>query len=167
MRRVFLSMLLAGSLAGVVKAQQTTGDKAEAVKKEITKIELDKVAGLLRGGSDPADWIKHFNANDFVQIDDEALVAGSGETRDELAEEMRRGEYKVVTMKQDGHRVLVYNNGNTAVVTYRVIGRLERKGEVSDLRDQFTDVWVKQNGAWLRVFQVVLPELPPENYAPR
>ena len=34
MRRVFLSMLLAGSLAGVVKAQQTTGDKAEAVKKE-------------------------------------------------------------------------------------------------------------------------------------
>jgi hypothetical protein len=167
MRRILLSMLLAVSLTGVVKAQQTTGTKAEVVKKEIIKIELEKVAGLLKGGSDPADWLKRYNSDDFVQVDDQALVAGSDQTRDELAAEMRTGEYKVLTMKQDGHRVIVYNNGNTAVVTYRVNGTLERKGKVSDTRDQFTDVWVKQNGGWLRVFQVVLPDLPPENYVPR
>jgi hypothetical protein len=156
MRGILLSMLLAGSLAGVVKAQQTTGDKAEAVKKEIIKIELDKLAGVQRNISEHADWLKQHDASDLVRID-QSSSTGSDETSDELEAEMRNGEYKVVTMKQDGHRVFVYANGNTAVVTYRVIGTIELKGKITDLRHRLTDVWVKQNGAWLRVFQLVVP----------
>ena len=66
MREIVLSMLLAGSLAGVVKAQQTTGAKAEEAKKDIIRIEDEKVGGLLRGGADPVDWLKKYDADDVV-----------------------------------------------------------------------------------------------------
>jgi hypothetical protein len=156
MRRIFLSMLLAGSLAGVVRAQQTTGAKAEAVRKEITKIELEKFAGVQRSMSEHADWLQKHDAEDLVRID-ESSSSGSDETSEELEAQLRNGEYKVLTMKQDGHQVFVYADGNTAVVTYRVIGTIELKGKVSDVRHRLTDVWAKQNGQWLRVFQLVIP----------
>jgi len=51
MRRIIFAALLALSFAGAICAQEVTGAKADAVKKEIMKIEDEKVAGLLRGGS--------------------------------------------------------------------------------------------------------------------
>lgn len=149
MRRIFLSMLLAGSLAGVVRAQQTTGAKAEAVRREVTKIELEKVAGMHRSMAEHADWLNKQDADDLVRI-------GTVETNDELRAQ-QSGEYKVLTMKQDGHQVFVYANGNTAAVTYRLIGTVELKGKVFDLRHRLTDVWVRQNGGWKRIFQLIMP----------
>jgi len=67
MRRIIFAALLALSFAGAVCAQELTGAKAEAVKKEIMKIEDEKVAGLLRGGSEPVDWIVKYDAEDIAQ----------------------------------------------------------------------------------------------------
>ncbi len=146
-RKVLLSTLLGISLAGIAFAQGITGEKAEAVRKEIMKIEDEKLAGLLRGGSEPVDWIRQYDAEDVAQTN----IDGSSPGKAEIEAGLQPGVFKMHSMKQDGHRFRVYDNGNVAVVTYHALGVLERNGKVTPRESNFSDVWVKQNGAWLRV----------------
>jgi Domain of unknown function (DUF4440) len=147
MRRICFAVLLAGWLPGMLAAQTVTGEKAEQVKKEIMKIEDEKVAGLLRGGSEPVDWIRQYDAEDVAQTN----IDGSSPNKAEIEAGLQPGVFKMHSMKQDGHRFRVYDNGNVAVVTYHALGVLERNGKVTPRESNFSDVWVKQNGAWLRV----------------
>lgn len=147
MRRVLLATLLVILWARVAAAQALTGEKAEAVQKEIMKIEDEKVAGLLRGGSEPVDWIRQYDAEEIAQTN----IDGSSPGKTEIEAGLRPGVFKMHSMKQDGHRFRVYDNGNVAVVTYHALGVLERNGKVTPRESNFSDVWVKQNGAWLRV----------------
>jgi Domain of unknown function (DUF4440) len=150
MKKYLFATLLAASLAGIVAAQAITGTKAENVKKEIMKIEDEKVAGLLRGGSEPVDWIRQYDAEDIAQTN----IDGSTPTKAEVEAGLQPGVFKMHSMNQDGHRFRVYDNGNVAVVTYHAHGVLERNGKVTPRESNFSDVWVKQNGAWLRVLHV-------------
>jgi len=147
MSKFLLATLLATSLPGRIAAQAITGEKAEAVRKEIMKIEDEKVAGLLRGGSEPVDWIKQYDAEDVAQTNTD----GTSPTKAEIEAGLQPGVFKMHSMKQDGHRFRVYDGGNVAVVTYHALGVLERNGKVTPRESNFSDVWVKQNGAWLRV----------------
>jgi hypothetical protein len=147
MRKVLISLVFAVVLPGIAAAQAVTGAKAEAVKKEIMKIEDEKVAGLLRGGSEPVDWIQQYDAEDVAQTN----IDGSSPNKAEIEAGLQPGVFKMHSMKQDGHRFRVYDNGNVAVVTYHALGVLERNGKVTPRESNFSDVWVKQNGAWLRV----------------
>jgi hypothetical protein len=147
MRKILFATLFAATLAGIIAAQTITGEKAEAVRKEIMKIEDEKVAGLLRGGSEPVDWIKQYDAEEVAQTN----IDGSSPTKAEIEAGLQPGVFKMHSMKQDGHRFRVYDNGNVAVVTYHALGVLERNGKVTPRESNFSDVWVKQNGAWLRV----------------
>ena len=147
MRKLLMAMLLAGSLAGALPAQTVSKEKTEAVKREIMAIEDDKVAGLLRGGSEPVDWIVKYDAEDIAQTN----IDGSTPTKAQVADGLKPGFFKMHSMKQDGHHFRVYDNGNVAVVTYHANGVLERNGKVTPRESNFSDVWVKQNGAWLRV----------------
>jgi Domain of unknown function (DUF4440) len=147
MRKILLALLLAASLPGMMAAQAITGEKGDAVKKEILKIEDEKVAGLLKGGSDPVDWIRQYDAEEVAQTN----IDGSSPTKAEIEAGLQPGVFKMHSMKQDGHRFRVYDNGNVAVVTYHALGVLERNGKVTPRESNFSDVWVKQNGAWLRV----------------
>jgi hypothetical protein len=147
MRKILLALLLAASLPGMIAAQAITGEKAETVKKEIMKIEDEKVAGLLRGGSEPVDWIKQYDAEEVAQTN----IDGSSPGKTEIEAGLQPGVFKMHSMKQDGHRFRVYDDGKVAVVTYHALGVLERNGKVTPRESNFSDVWVKQNGAWLRV----------------
>ena len=147
MRKVLISLVFAVVLPGIAAAQAVTGAKAEAVKKEIMKIEDEKVAGLLRGGSEPVDWIQQYDAEDVAQTN----IDGSSPNKAEIEAGLQPGVFKMHSMKQDGHRFRVYDNGNVAVVTYHALGVLERNGKDTPRESNFSDVWVKQNGAWLRV----------------
>jgi len=147
MRRILFAALLAVSLPGVVCAQEVTGAKADAVKKEIMNIEDEKVAGLLRGGSEPVDWIVKYDAEDIAQTS----VDGSTPNKAQIEAALQPGVFKMHSMKQDGHRIRVYDDGNAAVVTYHALGVIERNGKVANRENLFTDVWVKQKGSWLRV----------------
>jgi ketosteroid isomerase-like protein len=147
MRRILFAALLTVSLAGIVCAQEITGEKAEKVKKEIMKIEDEKVAGLLRGGSEPVDWIVQYDAEDIAQTE----IDGRTSTKAQIEAGLQPGTFKMHSMKQDGHRIRVYDDGNVAVVTYHALGVIERNGKVSNRESRFSDVWVKQKGAWLRV----------------
>jgi hypothetical protein len=150
MKKYLLIAALVGSLPGMVAAQAVTGEKAEAAKQAIMKIEDEKVAGLLRGGSEPVDWIKKYDAEDIAQTN----IDGSTPTKSEIEAGLAPGFFKMHSMKQDGHRIRVYDNGNVAVVTYHALGELERGGKVTPRESNFSDVWVKQNGAWLRVLHI-------------
>ena len=147
MRRLFLVAIAGISLAGTLGAQAITGEKADAVKKEIMKIEDEKVAGLLRGGGEPVAWIRQYDAEDVAQTN----IDGSSPTKAEIEAGLQPGVFKMHSMKQDGHKFRVYDSGNVAVVTYHALGVLERNGKVTPRESNFSDVWVKQNGAWLRV----------------
>ncbi len=147
MRRILYTALLTVSFAGAVCAQEVTGAKADAVKKEIMKIEDEKVAGLLRGGSEPVDWIVKYDAEDIAQTS----VDGSTPNKAQIEAGLQPGVFKMHSMKQDGHRFRVYDDGNVAVVTYHALGVIERNGKAANRENLFTDVWVKQKGAWLRV----------------
>ena len=147
MRKVLWMTVLAVSFAGNISAQALTGEKAETARKEIMKIEDEKVAGLLRGGSEPVDWIRQYDAEEVAQTN----IDGSSPTKTEIEAGLQPGVFKMRSMKQDGHRFRVYDNGNVAVVTYHALGVLERNGKVTPRESNFSDVWVKQNGAWLRV----------------
>ncbi len=147
MRRIFFAFLLTVSFAGVGFAQEVTGPKAQAVKKEIMAIEDEKVAGLLRGGSEPVDWIAKYDAEDIAQTD----VDGSTPNKAQIEAGLQPGGFKMHSMKQDGHHFRVYDNGNVAVVTYHALGVVERNGKSVNRENLFSDVWVKQKGAWLRV----------------
>ena len=147
MRKFLFVTVLAVSVAGIISAQAVTGEKAETVKKEILKIEDEKVAGLLKGGSEPVDWIRQYDAEEVAQTN----IDGSSPGKAEIEAGLQPGVFKMRSMKQDGHRFRVYDNGNVAVVTYHALGLLERNGKVTPRESNFSDVWVKQNGAWLRV----------------
>ena len=147
MRKIFFAFLLTVSFAGVVFAQEVTGAKADAVKKEIMAIENEKVAGLLRGGSEPVDWIVKYDAENIAQTD----VDGSTPNKTQIEAGLQPGVFKMHSMKQDGHQFRVYDDGKVAVVTYHALGVVERNGKSVNRENLFSDVWVKQNGAWLRV----------------
>jgi uncharacterized protein DUF4440 len=147
MRKAILAAILGISLAGTIGAQAISGEKAEEVKKEILKIEDEKVAGLLRGGSEPVDWIRQYDAEEIAQTN----IDGSSPGKAEIEAGLAPGVFKMHSMKQDGHKFRVYDDGKVAVVTYHALGVLERNGKATPRESNFSDVWVKQNGAWLRV----------------
>ncbi len=142
MRKILFAALLSVSFAGALRAREVTGAKADAVKKEIMKIEDEKVAGLLRGGSEPVDWIVKYDAEDIAQTS----VDGSTPNKAQIEAGLQPGVFKMHSMKQDGHRFRVYDDGNVAVVTYHALGVIERNGKVANRENLFTDVWVKQKG---------------------
>lgn len=147
MRRILSSMLLAVSLAGFVSAQETTGEKAEAAKKEIRNIEKGKVAGLVGANAGHADWVERYDSDSIVQVNPD----GSLLPKSQHVAELRSGDSKLLTMRQYQHELHVYNDGNTIVVTNRASGTIQKHGKVSPVESRFTDVWVKQDGHWLRV----------------
>ncbi|MGH9681925.1 MAG: hypothetical protein ACRD4Y_18420, partial [Candidatus Acidiferrales bacterium] len=100
MRKILTAILLAGtSLIGIARAQTVSKAKTEEVKKEIMAIEDDKLAGLLRGGNDPVDWIRKYDAEDIAQTN----VDGSTPTKAQVEVGLRPGFFKMHSMKQDEH----------------------------------------------------------------
>jgi ketosteroid isomerase-like protein len=153
MRRFLLFLMLAVSLGGFVKAQVTTGRRADPddkVKKEMLKYENDLVQALLKGGSFAADFIDRVDADDEVLISD-----GKPSTKASLVDSWRSGDHKQLSVDHHNFRVHVY--GNTAVVTFSGNNTTDNKGKVSHTSYIDTDVLVKQEGEWRRVVHVVSP----------
>jgi hypothetical protein len=155
MQRFTLAILLAVSLVSSVKAQETTGERAEEAKKEIIKIELVKLPDLLKNGSAAADWFDRNNADGVVLMSD-----GAFHTKAQQLASLRSQELYLLTNKQYGHRVRVYNDGNMAVCSYLQEATFKRKGQPVTVHNLGTDVWVKfEDGMWQRVVHTVEPAL--------
>ena len=144
MRRILL-LLVVISVPAVLRAQEMTGNKAERVKNEIIKLEEEKASIILKGGSVAADYYDRF------YDDDEAyLSSGQGSrTKAEILADWRSGVPKILSAKHYDFHVRVYDNGNTAVVTYRATGAMQLKDNAPlDYDEIALEVFVKQNGKW-------------------
>jgi hypothetical protein len=152
MRRSLWFILLTLSLVGLVKAQVTTGQRAEKnteAEKELVKYENDLVQAVLTGGSVAADFFDRGDAED-----QDLLNNGKVSTKAKHVAQWRSSSRKMVSIKHSDYLVHVYGNGNTAVVTYQGHNQ-ELEGKVIDKYYRTTDVFAKQNGMWLRVLHHV------------
>src|ERR1700680_766288 len=48
-QKLLLTVLLAGSLIGMMEAQELTGDKAEQIKRDVLKVEEERAQALEKG----------------------------------------------------------------------------------------------------------------------
>ncbi len=168
MRKCFFAITLVVSLLGFAKAQETNGITGDEVKKEILKLEHEKVQALVSNGSACADWFDRYEADSDVRISGN----GTRDTKAQAIARMRSGQKKVFSLNQYAEQVQVYGNGGnttTAVVTYLQVGTRarEQKGKRSgdDVKRSTTesagiDVWVKLDGQWRFVVHSDYPREP-------
>jgi ketosteroid isomerase-like protein len=151
-RRITLPMLFVILLVGYAKAQEASGDAADAVKKEILKLEEEKRACFLSTTSSNnycADWIKNHDADGLVHVTGPEARMRS---KVELMNELKTGNRKLYRLNQHDHQVHVYGNGGdgtTAVVHYISDTTIELYGKgQSTIHASVTTVYYKQNGTW-------------------
>jgi len=168
MRRIIFSILLAVSFVSFAKAQETTGNKADEVKKEVLKLEHEKVQALMANGPMCADWFEHHEAENDVRVSGN----GSIDTKARAVARMRTSQKRVYSLNQFDERVHVYGdggNGTTAVVSYLQTGTRakEQEGKASTedtarstTEGAGTDVWVKVDGQWWFVVHTGYPRPP-------
>jgi hypothetical protein len=145
MGRILFLILVAVSLARVGHAQETAGTKGEAARREIIQLEKEKAQALQ--SSSPADWFDRHDADDV----DYTNADGTVMTKAQHLAEWRSGELKLRAVERPDYHVRIYENGNTAVVTYLSSQTVEFKGKASTLHTQVTDAFVKQDGIWRSV----------------
>jgi hypothetical protein len=167
MRRFLLSILLAVSSVGFVKAQETTGGRAgadEEAKKEVVEVEHELIQHLLNTGkterpskADLEFFDRHTAETGVVQS-----AAGVLLTKAQLMDEFRSGERKLLAVQHDITHLYVYGNGDVVVETYMGHDKMLRKGKTyghptAEGSNLGTNVWVKQGGVWrLAVHAVTL-----------
>ena len=153
-KRILLSILLAVSVVGTVKAKEETGDAANEARKEVLKIENDKIPILVQGGPAAAEWWSSHNDEDIAYTSSKGVL-----TKEQVVDEWRSGSRNLLSNKQYDFRVRIYEKGTVAVVTY--LGDTTRKnpagGDDVTTHSATTNVWVKQDGKWVRVVHHVTP----------
>jgi len=83
-----------------------------------------------------------YDAEDIAQTS----VDGSTPNKAQIEAGLQPGVFKMHSMKQDGHRFRVYDDGNVAVVTYHALATSNGMARWANRENLFTDVWVKQKG---------------------
>src|ERR1700688_2224635 len=94
LQRLLLTVVLAVSLVGLIKAQELSGDAAEQVKKDVTKIEEERAQALENGDIAVLDRIL---ADDYVYVN----VLGELNTKARRLDTTRSGVSKHESLKED------------------------------------------------------------------
>jgi len=129
---------MAAGLLSVLGASATasTGDVETAVlaaqDKRIALTIASDVPGLAAAMSDDLTWT-HSNAN--------------VETKAEFLEAIRSGKYRYKSMTFDDRRVRLHGDA-TAIVSGTCRIQVTSGGRDLDIRLRFTELYVKQGGAW-------------------
>ncbi len=138
--RLTLSIPTTLLLASFVAMQAIAADNTATVEKEITKIEHELAAAVLKadlhamGRYTAPEWV--FTAPD-----------GAVQTRDQNWEMWKKGVIKVSALKLDEVKVTVYGNTAVAFVLDTETTTLDGKDVSGQYRS--TDVFVKRDGKWM------------------
>jgi len=153
-RKVFLVpalvLALAGALTGIANAQDTTGPKAEAVKKEVLKLEEEKLKAFQSTGTDKnicPDWVQDNDAENIVHIN----ADGTEDTKAGLIKDLQKQNRILHSLHYGPQHIHVYgdgSNGTTAVTTYSTFDDIEVYGNRTKSEHHAIDVWVKRDGKW-------------------
>ena len=148
MRRLLLLLIvLSGPVA--LSAQEMTGKIADRVKNEIIKLEEEKASIILKGGTVVADYYDQFYDDDETYLSSYLSSGQGSRMKADIVADWRSGVPKILSTKHYEFRVRVYDNGNTAVVSYRATGVMQLKDKApKDYDEKALEVFVKQNGKW-------------------
>lgn len=150
MQRVLLISVVALGLAGVAHAQETTGPKAEAVKKEVNRLEEEKLKAFQSTGTAKnicADWVQANDAEGIVHIN----ADGTDDTKAGLVKDLQKGNRILHSLHYGPQTIHVYGdggNGTTAVTTYSTFDDIEVYGHRTNSEHHSLDVWVKRDDKW-------------------
>jgi ketosteroid isomerase-like protein len=138
------TLALALLLVVTVPAYGQTPEKKPAAKPadasaELMKIENEMLAALLK--KDTATFGKHF-ADDAVLTTPDGAMA----TKAQLLGDVKSGALVIETSTMSDMKVKVH--GDAAVVTYITTDKGKYKGQDISGRFRWTDVFVRQGGAW-------------------
>ena len=163
-KRIFLFAMLWLGLAGFAKAQETTGPKAEEVKKEILRIEEEKLKAFQSTGTSKnicPDWVKSNDAEGIVHIN----ADGTEDSKAGLVKDLEKGNRVLHSLRYGPQNIRVYGdggNGTTAVTTYPTFDDIEVYGHRTSSQHYSLDVWVKRDGKWWFVAHSVHERPSPE-----
>lgn len=163
-KQFFLFFVLAFGLAGIVKAQDTKGPNAEKVKKEILKLEEEKLKAFQSTGTANnicPDWVRDNDAENIVHIN----ADGTEDTKAGLVKDLEKHDRILHSLRYGPQNIRVYGdggNGTTAVTTYLTFNDIEVYGKRTNSEDYSLDVWVKRDGKWWFVAHSVHPRPSPE-----
>ena len=145
-----LSLALAGAFTGTAKAQETTGPKAEAVKKEVLKLEEEKLAAFQSTGTSNnicPDWVQNNDADSIVHINSD----GTEDTKAGLLKDLQKRNRVLHSLQYGPQHIHIYGdggNGTTAVTTYSTFDDIEVYGNRTKSEHHAVDVWLKRDGKW-------------------
>jgi hypothetical protein len=166
--RIAVLAMLGLGFAGLAHAQETTGPKADAVKKEIQKIEEEKLKAFQSTGTTNnicADWVKDNDAENIVHIN----ADGTDDTKAGLIKDLEKKNRILHSLHYGPQNIRVYGDGGkgtTAVTTYSTFDDIEVYGHRTNSEHHALDVWVKRDGKWWFVAHSV-HELPRAEAAKR
>jgi hypothetical protein len=164
MNRKTLMMLLpilSLAFAAGAQAQETTGPKAEAVKKEILKIEAEKLKAFQSTGTANnicPEWVQQNDAENIVHIN----ADGTDDTKAGLIKDLQKKNRILHSLNYGPQHIHVYGDGadgTTAVTSYSTFDDIEVYGNRTKSEHHAVDVWVKRDGKWWFVVHSV-HELP-------
>jgi hypothetical protein len=136
---VVCALLMLSVLGGASAAGQAGGAKTES---EIRQLESRRFQAMLKVD---AEELNRLLADDLTYTHSSGAVA----TKSQLIDSLKSGERKYQAIEPEDLKVRLY--GSTAVVTGRARLKTVSKGQESDFRVQFTDVYAKKNGHWQMV----------------
>jgi ketosteroid isomerase-like protein len=154
MRTLIVGILILVPWVGLANAQQANSDTTAEVKKEIMKLEEEKISALGNGVSAIVEWFDRVNSDDLAHTDPISGVR----TKAQCIAEFQNGKLKVNPVTTSDYRVRVHGNGNTAILTYRTNNVVTRGDNKPYTHEQFiTDIYVKEGGVWQRVAHTATP----------
>ena len=143
MWQILLVPLLAVTLAGIAKGQETSQSdvtSVEKIKQEVLKVENERNNAVLH--ADIA-LLKRIYTADLVYVN----AYGQTLTEAQHLSDLRTGTTKMIALRHDHVRVRVYGDG-VGIVTGRSTSVLEYGGKTFVHPRVFTDILVKLNGQW-------------------
>ena len=141
MKRILLSFLLLGFMAGGLRAQNAP-DAAE-----LTKLLKDFLAGA---GRNDAAMHDRFWADDLIYTSAKGRRKGKADILRELREEAppKPGDETTVYTAEDIH---IQQYGDTAIVAFRLVATMEKGGAKTVANYLNTGTFLKRTGKWQAV----------------
>ncbi|HEY0546423.1 MAG TPA: nuclear transport factor 2 family protein [Pyrinomonadaceae bacterium] len=141
MKRIFGAALLALMLASL-----TSGQSSDKKSVSYSKEQREVLAVL-------NDWVAALRQNDLAKLnyivgDDYVITTSEGTMLDKEQDllPIKTGDVKFETVSTEDVNVRIY--GKTAIVTGIGNFKVTYKNRPLDVRERFTDVYVKRNGRW-------------------
>jgi hypothetical protein len=129
---------MVGPLTADAYSRQVQGSR----EREVESAENRRFEAMLRSD---VEALGRLLADDLIYTHSNGIV----DTKARYLESLKSGDLKYISIEREDVKLRVY--GNTAVITGRGLFKARSRGQELNSRLRFTDVWVRNRGAWRMV----------------